>query len=250
MLYGEAGWATDPIDESAVVPGSGQQSDGPILPIPGDNDTTQNDESLDITGATLSAQESSSCGTDPVAGVCITATISGPFLGSLPPPDTGANGTLTTNGSQSTITIYVPGSEVQPTSGPALQAGSLLDDPTAFDQLDVGSNEVTYLGETTDSADDTVPPAQLDSSSDCKSPNGQTEDGEQGLLCSVNESVGEAVKVQNGSTDSSGGSSSSTSGSGSLLSGSLGSVIGSLPDTSNTIASTTSVSKTGGSSTP
>jgi pseudomonalisin len=236
-LDGPQGWSTDPVDVSAVVPGPGQQSDGPPLPLPGDNDTNNYDPSLDITGATLAASNQSHCGTDAVAGICVTVTISGPYLGSLPPPTAGqggdsfyvawlyagtvyyaqateaaltgawsfssgnttggnyndtassaANGTLTQDGDVSTLTIYVPGSEVAPATSP-LQAGSLLADPQAFSVLDVGSLDAAYLQLTTDSADDLVPVSDLQST-DCQATGSGVDE-----LCGVAESQGIDVKV-------------------------------------------------------
>lgn len=223
VLDGPAGWATDPIDSSAVVPGPDQGSGGPMVPLPGDNQTTNQDPSLDITGASLSATTST-----------ITATISGPDLGSLPPADAGdggnsyyvawlydgvvyyaqadesaltgswtfssgntksgsytdtsssaATGTLTQDGSTSQITIEVPASEVG--SPPA---GALLSDPQAFDQLDAGSSQAVYLGLTTDSADDLVPVSELQSG-DC-----QADRAGAGELCGRAESIGVQVKVR------------------------------------------------------
>jgi hypothetical protein len=157
-----------------------------------------NDASLNITGATLTASASKG----------IVATLSGPDIGALPPPDGGGGATfyvawLSTSGGQDTvwfaqaiesptgtwtfssgntgaygsgkygynvnsssqatgsvntntgtITIDVPASEV---GSPA--AGSLLLDPQAFDQLNVGT-PLVWLALTTDSADSLTPVSQ------------------------------------------------------------------------------------------
>ncbi|MBV8462199.1 MAG: S53 family peptidase [Acidimicrobiales bacterium] len=154
-----------------------------------------NDAALNITGATLTASASKG----------IVATLSGPDLGALPPPDAGGGATfyvawLSTTGGQDivwfaqavesadgtwtfssgdtgaygsgsygykvdsssqatgsvdtgtgTITIDVPASEV---GSPA--KGSLLLDPQAFSQLNVGTPAV-WLALTTDSADNLKP---------------------------------------------------------------------------------------------
>lgn len=204
-LDGPEGWSTDPIDNSAILPGPDQAPGGPVVPIPGDNTTSNYDPSLDITGATLTAT------TDTV-----TATISGPYLGSLPPStagggggsffvawlydgtiyfaeatqaaltgtwsftsgntngsayaptsDSAATGNLSQNGEGSTLTIALPASEVG--SPPA---GADLLDPQAFDQLDAGTS-VESVDNTADSADDLAPVSDLQSS-DCDAPAGRT----------------------------------------------------------------------------
>jgi subtilase family serine protease len=160
--------------------------------------TLGNDPSLNITGATLTASASKG----------IVATLSGPDLGALPPPDggggatfyvawlstaggqdivwfaqaiesptgawtfssgntgvpgSGNNGYIVNSSSQATgsvntdtgtITIDVPASEV---GSPA--PGSLLLDPQAFDQLNVGT-PLVWLALTTDSADSLTPVSQ------------------------------------------------------------------------------------------
>ena len=155
-----------------------------------------NDASLDLSQATLSASASKG----------IVATLSGPDIGAMPPPDAGggasffvawlsnAGGKLTvyyaranesstgswtfTSGStgtygsgsyaytddsssaatgkvaSGTITIDVPASEVG-----SPKAGTLLLDPQAFDQLNVGT-PVAWVALTTDSADDLTPVSQ------------------------------------------------------------------------------------------
>ncbi len=193
ILSGPQGWSTDPIDVSAVSPGPGQAPGGPPVPIPGDNTTPNYDPSLDITGATLTANATT-----------VTATISGPYLGATPPATAGAGGnsyfvaweyngtvyyaraiesaltqtwsftsgntdgggyndstttkatgSLSQSGDGDTITIEVPASEVG-SPGP----GALLSDPQAFSQLNTGT-PVAFLQLTTDSADDLVPVSQL-----------------------------------------------------------------------------------------
>jgi pseudomonalisin len=239
-LDGPQGWSTDPLDQSALFPGPDQAPGGPPVPIPGDNTTPNYDPSLDITGATLTAN----------AGT-VTATISGPYLGALPPADaaggwnsyyvawlykgvvyfaqathsalTGgwsfssgntaggsysptANSAATGSVDQSgdTVTIEVPASEVG--SPPA---GALLADPQAFDQLVTGT-PAAGLGLTVDSADDLVPVGDLQSS-DCTRPRHRTEGnvtgddtdaGQQVALCSLAESRGVAVQVQAGHASS------------------------------------------------
>lgn len=194
-LDGPQGWSTDPLDASALFPGPNQAPGGPPVPIPGDNTTPNYDPSLDITGATLTANATT-----------ITATISGPYLGALPPADavdggnsyfvawsyngivyyarateaaltgsftytsgstagggyndtasSAATGTLSQSGEGSTLTIQVPASEVGKPP-----AGAQLTDPQAFDQLDAGSLSAAYEQLTTDSADDLVPVSELD----------------------------------------------------------------------------------------
>ena len=161
-----------------------------------------NDPSADITQATLTASATKG----------IVATLSGPSIGALPPPDatdglaffvawlsttggtdtvyyaqavesptgswtfssgnTGAYGsgdygyddtassaaTGSVDTDTGTITINVPGSEVgSPT------AGTLLLNPQAFDQVDVGVPDVvSALGLTVDSADNLTPTSQDD----------------------------------------------------------------------------------------
>jgi pseudomonalisin len=203
-LSGPAGWATDPVDVSAPLPSSG---------LPLDNQTTNQDPSLEITGATLSASSTT-----------VTATLTGPYLGSLPSADatngnsyyvaweyqgvvyyaqadesptgawtyssgttqggsysdtSGSKATGSVNTGTTTITISLPSSEV---ASPPV--GALLLDPQAFDQLDVGAS-VESLNLTTDSADDLVPPAQY-----------FTNDCQKGTnLCGVKESQGVDVLV-------------------------------------------------------
>lgn len=211
-LAGPSGWSTDPVDVSALVPDFGNQArGGPPVAIPGDNTTTNYDPSLDITGATLTANAKT-----------VTATISGPWLGSLPPATAGAGGNSyfvtwsyqgtvyyaranesaitgtwaftsgnTTGGSYndaattaatgslspsrggSTLTIVVPASEVG--SPPA---GALLTDPQALSVLDVGT-PAAFLELTTDSADDLVPASQLADphGTDCQAPSHRTLNG-------------------------------------------------------------------------
>jgi len=154
-----------------------------------------NRDSLDLTGATLTASASKG----------ITATLSGPGIGALPPPDatngssffvawldgatvyyaranespagswTFTSGNTGTYGQSSTYAYNDTSSSAAtgsvnsgtgtitihvPTSevgSPA--AGSLLGVPQAFDQLEVGTPAV-WLGLTTDSADDLVPVSQ------------------------------------------------------------------------------------------
>ena len=208
-LDGPAGWSTDPVDQSAPVPGPAQAPGGPPVPIPGDNTTPNYDPSLDITGASLAATAET-----------VTATISGPSLGALPPATAGAGGnsyfvtwlfggtvyyaradesalsgawsftsgttagggyndttgsaatgTLARQGTVSTLTVTVPASEVG--SPPA---GALLGDPQAFSMLDAGTPAAS-LGLTADSADDLVPVSELDASGasgDCQAPSGRT----------------------------------------------------------------------------
>ncbi|HAM00629.1 MAG TPA: hypothetical protein DCQ30_00135 [Acidimicrobiaceae bacterium] len=208
-LYGPQGWSTDPVDASAVVPGPNQAPGGPPVPIPGDNTTTNYDPSLDITGASLTANTKT-----------VTVTISGPYLGALPPPTAGAGGnsyfvtwlyqgtvyyaranesaltgawsytsgntvggayndTATTaatgsldqTGGGSTLTVVVPASEVG--SPPS---GAVLSDPQAFSVLDAGT-PAAFLELTTDSADDLVPASQAANSGqsgDCTAPAGRT----------------------------------------------------------------------------
>jgi pseudomonalisin len=209
-LYGPPGWATDPIDDSALVPSLNQPA-----PIPGDNENTNDDPALDITGATLSATTSA-----------ITATISGPDIGSTPPASSAPNGisfyvawsydgtvyyaqanesmagawtyssgstaggayndtassaaTGTEDTDAGTVTIVVPTSEVG--SPPA---GALLTDPQAFDHFLIGNPDVVALGVTADSVDDVVPPSLFFSNDCAKSTN----------VCGVDESKGLAVQV-------------------------------------------------------
>ena len=211
-LDGPRGWSTDPVDISSVTPGPNQAPGGPPVPIPGDNSTPNYDPSLDITGASLTANATT-----------VTATISGPYLGALPPPTAGAGGNSyfvtwlykgtvyyaranesavtgawsytsgdTTGGSYNdsattaatgsfsqsgegdTLTITVPASEVgSPT------AGSLLTDPQAISVLEAGTPAVS-LELTADSADDVVPTSQLSApppSGDCQAPSGRTMNG-------------------------------------------------------------------------
>lgn len=258
-LDGPRGWSTDPVDASALIPDFGNQArGGPPVPIPGDNTTTNYDPSLDVTGATLSANAKT-----------VTATISGPFLGALPPltagaggnsffvtwlykgtvyyaraneaavtgawsftsgnttgggyndtATTAATGSLSQTGEGSTLTITVPASEV---GSPA--AGLLLTDPQAFSVLDVGT-PAAFLELTTDSADDLVPASQLAApgGADCEAPSGRklngytdsspwstSHQGEQVLLCSVAESHGAAVQVQQAPATVSGGASPGSS---------------------------------------
>lgn len=211
-LDGPRGWSTDPVDVSSLAPGPNQAPGGPPVPIPGDNSTPDYDPSLDITGASLTANAAT-----------VTATISGPYLGALPPPTAGAGGnsyfvtwlykgtvyyaranesaitgawsytsgnttggsytdsattaatgSLSQSGEGSTLTITVPASEV---GSPA--AGALLTDPQAMSVLEAGTPAVT-LELTTDSADDVVPTSQLSAappSGDCQAPSGRTMTG-------------------------------------------------------------------------
>jgi pseudomonalisin len=211
-LHGPQGWSTDPVDASAVAPGPNQAPGGPPVPIPGDNTTPNYDPSLDITGASLTANAKT-----------ITVTISGPYLGALPPPTAGAGGnsyfvtwlyqgtvyyaranesaltgawsytsgdtsggayndaattaatgSLDQTGGGDTLTIVVPESEVG--SPPA---GAVLTDPQAFSVLDAGT-PAAFLELTTDSTDDLVPASQLADSGgtgDCTAPPGRTLEG-------------------------------------------------------------------------
>ena len=151
-----------------------------------------NRDSLDLTGATLTASASKG----------ITATLSGPGIGALPPPDatngssffvawldgatvyyaranespagswtftsgnTGTYGQSSTYAYNDTSSSAATGSVNTDTGTVTIHvpssevgspaAGTLLTVPQAFDQLDAGTPAV-WLGLTTDSADDLVP---------------------------------------------------------------------------------------------